>query len=168
LPEKIARGEFREDLYFRLAEIVVDIPPLRSRVGDAVSLAHVFVERFRAEYGRGLATLSPDALDAIERHSWPGNVRELENCMRRAVIMSEGERITAADLGLARDQAHTPPPTLRAVREHAEREAVLKALARGNGNILQSAAQLGISRPTLYDLMHRFGLRDPAEKRTSS
>ena len=167
LTEKIRRGEFREDLYFRLAEIVVNIPPLRDRVGDAATLAHLFVERFRAEFARSGLTLSPEAVCAIERHPWPGNVRELENCIRRAVIMSEANRITPADLGLAMTPPADDALTLRTVRENAERDAVLRVLARENGNVVQTAAQLGISRPTLYDLMHRFGLRGSPEKRTT-
>ena len=168
LTDKIAAGQFRQDLYFRLAEVVVDIPPLRDRVGDAVALAHYFLERFRAEYNRGLITFSPDALDAIEQHRWPGNVRELENCIRRAVIMSDTDRLNALELGLITTAIDADHLTLRAVRDNAEREAVLRVLARENGNVLQSAAQLGISRPTLYDLMNRFGLREPTEKRTTT
>ena len=168
LNDKIAAGQFRQDLYFRLAEVVVDIPPLRDRVGDAVALAHYFLERFRAECNRGLITFSPDALDAIEQHRWPGNVRELENCIRRAVIMSDTDRLNGADLGLITTAIDADQLTLRTVRDNAERDAVLRVLARENGNVLQSAAQLGISRPTLYDLMNRFGLREPTEKRTST
>jgi len=164
LTDKIAGGQFRQDLYFRLAEVVVDIPPLRDRVGDAVTLAHHFIDRFRNEYGRGHISLSSEALDAIEQHRWPGNVRELENCIRRAVIMSDETRLCAADLGLVA-RAVEADLSLRAVRDKAERDAVLRALARENGNLVQSAVQLGISRPTLYDLMNRFGLREPTDKR---
>ena len=96
----IKEGRFREDLYYRLAEIVVDIPPLRERQGDAALLAHAFVQRFAAEQRRRSMTLRSDAVAAIEAHPWPGNVRELENCIRRAVIMADGNQITAADLGL--------------------------------------------------------------------
>jgi two-component system NtrC family response regulator len=141
-------------LYYRLAEIVVDIPPLRARHGDAALLAHAFVQRFAAEQRRRSMTLRHDAIAAVDAHEWPGNVRELENCIRRAVIMADGNQITAADLGLAtggdEDLAFL---NLRAVRDEAEK------LARTNGNIVKAAEILGVSRPTLYDIMHKFGLK---------
>lgn len=156
----IREGRFREDLYYRLAEIVVDIPPLRKRIGDAALLAHAFVRRFAVEQNRGQLTLTEDAVQAIEAHPWPGNVRELENCLKRAVIMAEGPLITAADLGLT--PADEPPASLdlRLIREEAERRAILAALARSNNNVVRAAELLGISRPTLYDLMHKLGLKD--------
>jgi two-component system NtrC family response regulator len=156
----IAEGRFREDLYYRLAEIVVNIPPIRTRHGDAALLAHALVQRFAAEQRRGSMTLRPDALAAIEAHLWPGNVRELENCVRRAVIMADANQISAADLGLeAPDGDDLAPLNLRQVRDDAERTAVVKVLGRVNGNIVKAADILGVSRPTLYDLMHRFGLK---------
>jgi two-component system, NtrC family, response regulator len=165
LKARIAEGQFREDLYYRLAEIVVDIPPLRAREGDANLLAHAFVQRFARDNGRGSMQLADDALDAIAAHRWPGNVRELENCLKRAVIMADGNRITAADLGLG--MAATAEPdlahlNLRQVRDEAERHAVVRVLARTNGNIARAAEVLGISRPSLYDLMNRFGLKKEA------
>lgn len=156
----IGEGRFREDLYYRLAEIVVDIPPIRARQGDAALLAHAFVQQFVAEQRRGSMTLRADAVAAIEAHAWPGNVRELENCIRRAVIMADANQIGAADLGL-----HVPegdditPLNLRQVRDEAERAAVVRVLGRVNGNIVKASDILGVSRPTLYDLMHRFGLK---------
>jgi len=156
----ITEGRFREDLYYRLAEIVVNIPPIRARHGDAALLAHALVQRFAAEQRRGSMTLRPDALAAIEAHPWPGNVRELENCVRRAVIMADANQISAADLGLeAPDGDDLAPLNLRQVRDDAERTAVVKVLGRVNGNIVKAADILGVSRPTLYDLMHRFGLK---------
>ncbi|HEX2829521.1 MAG TPA: PEP-CTERM-box response regulator transcription factor [Burkholderiales bacterium] len=156
----IADGRFREDLYYRLAEIVVSIPPLRSRSGDAALLAHALVRRFAEDYKRGGLALSDDALNAIAAHAWPGNVRELENCVKRAVIMSEGRQITAADLGFDEQRESTETTlSLRDVRDAAERSAVISVLSRVNGNIAKAAEVLGVSRPTLYDLMHRFGLR---------
>lgn len=162
LKSLIADGRFREDLFYRLAEIVVTIPPLRQRQGDAVMLAHAFVRRFAQEQRRGAMSLSDDAVRAIEQHAWPGNVRELLNAVKRATIMCEGERLTPDDLGL-------PSPTdnagersdldLRTVREAAERQAILAALARTNDNIVKAAEMLGISRPTLYDLMRRLAIR---------
>ena len=154
----IREGRFREDLYYRLAEIVVEIPPLRNRIGDAALLAHAFVRRFGAEQKRSL-TLGEDALSSIAAHSWPGNVRELENCIKRAVIMADGNVLTAADLGLASHAEEEINLDLRAIREEAERKAILTALSRSNGNVVRTAELLGISRPTLYDLMHKFGLK---------
>jgi two-component system NtrC family response regulator len=156
----IADGRFREDLFYRLAEIVVTIPPLRARQGDAALLAHAFVQRFAAEQHRSSMALRPDAVAAIEAHPWPGNVRELENCLKRAVIMADGNQIGAADLGLATaaDEALTTL-NLRQVRDEAERRAVITVLGRVNGNIVKAAEILGVSRPTLYDLMHRLGLK---------
>ena len=158
LRERIAEGAFREDLFYRLAEMVVSIPPLRERAGDASLIAHAFVQRFAQANGRERLALRDDALDAIEHHRWPGNVRELENAIKRAAIMAEGSAITAEDLGL---QAPDDPAllNLRQVREDAEKQAVLKAMARCDGNIAKAAELLGISRPTLYDLLNRFGLR---------
>ncbi|GIX29485.1 MAG: hypothetical protein KatS3mg123_3366 [Burkholderiales bacterium] len=155
----IARGEFREDLYFRLAEIVVEVPPLRSRKGDASLLAHAFVRKFAEELRRGGLTILPEAIDAIEAYSWPGNVRELENCVKRAVIMADASALRAADFGLARAEESEDMFNLRQVRERAERDAVVRVLGRVNGNLSKAAQLLGVSRPTLYDLMHRFGLR---------
>jgi two-component system NtrC family response regulator len=155
----ISQGRFREDLYYRLAEIVVSIPPLRSRVGDAALLAHAFVRHFADEEKRGTLTLLPDALAAVEAHPWPGNVRELQNCAKRAVIMAEGNVLRAADFGLAAP-ASEETRTLRDVRDEAERDAVVRVLSRVNGNLSRAAEMLGISRPTLYDLLNRFGLKE--------
>jgi two-component system NtrC family response regulator len=159
LKELISHGKFREDLYYRLAEIVVEIPPLRARSGDAALLAHVFVRKFAVENRRGTMTLQPDAIDAIDGHSWPGNVRELENVIKRAVIMADGSSIGAADIGLSAQDENENALNLRQLRERAEMNAVLRALARVNGNLSRAADLLGVSRPTLYDLMHRFGLK---------
>ncbi|MBN9426431.1 MAG: PEP-CTERM-box response regulator transcription factor [Burkholderiales bacterium] len=158
LRELIAQGSFREDLFYRLSEMVITIPPLRERAGDAALLAHAFVQRFAKQNNRDRLTLREDALNAIERHPWPGNVRELENCIKRAVIMADGSAITAEDLGLDVSE-ETPDFNLRQVREEAEKQAVLKVMARVDGNIARAADLLGISRPTLYDLLNRFGLR---------
>src|SRR5690606_14852643 len=137
LQNQIAEGLFREDLYYRLAEIVIEIPPLCERDGDAVLLAHAFVQRFARENARGTMVLGEDAVAAIEAHPWKGNVRELENCLKRAVIMADGNRITTADLGLAAADEESEYLNLRQVREEAERRAVLRALARTNGNIVK-------------------------------
>jgi two-component system NtrC family response regulator len=155
--DQIATGRFREDLYYRLAEIVVQIPPLRARPGDAALLAHAFVRRIADEQRRGTVALLPDAIAAIEAHAWPGNVRELENVIKRAVIIVDSNTIGAADLGLG--DAEQQSLNLREVRERAERDALVRALGRVNGNLTRAAEMLGVSRPTLYDLMHRFGLK---------
>ena len=160
LTQCVKEGRFREDLYYRLAEIVVEIPPLRARVGDAALLAHAFVRRFGQEHRRNL-TLADDALRAIEAHPWPGNIRELENCIKRATIMADGYQITADDVGLmgAASDDMDRSLDLRVTREAAEQRAVLAALARADGTIAKAADLLGVSRPTLYDLMHRLGLK---------
>jgi two-component system NtrC family response regulator len=158
----ITEGRFREDLYYRLAEIVVDIPPLRERRGDAMLLAQHFLRRFAHEQRRASLSFGEEALRAIEAHAWPGNVRELINAVKRAAIMAEGPRVTPADLGLPADPsagAADAPPDLRSAREEAERQAVVTALARSNGNIVKASEMLGVSRPTLYDLMHRLAIR---------
>ena len=161
LKDLTAAGKFREDLYYRLAEIVLEVPPLRARNGDAALLAHGFVHRFGSEMKRGSMTLLPDAVAAIEAHAWPGNVRELENVIRRAVIMTDGLGISSADIGVSSElqEQATAQLNLRQVREEAEKHAVLRALGRVNGNLSKAADLLGVSRPTLYELMHRFGLK---------
>ncbi len=159
LRERIAAGSFREDLFYRLAEIVVTVPPLRDRAGDAVLLAHHFVRRFADEQKRARLSISDDALAAIERHRWRGNVRELENVLKRAVILADSQVIKACDLGLEGASAEDSPLNLREARDSAERREVVRALARANGNLSKAADLLGISRPTLYDLLNRFGLR---------
>ena len=154
----IAQGRFREDLYYRLAEIVVSIPPLRERKGDAALLARAFVRQYTEEQKRPSLTLLAEALAAIEAHAWPGNVRELQNCAKRAVIMAEGNVLRAADFGLA--PQNDEPRTLKDVRDEAERDAVVRVLSLVNGNLTRAAELLGISRPTLYDLLNRLGLKE--------
>lgn len=159
LKSHIKEGRFREDLFYRLAEIIVDIPPLRSRDGDAALLAHAFVHRFANEHKRGGMILTEDAVRAIEAHNWPGNVRELENAVKRAVIMADGNQITREDIGLDHLEGTANFIDLRLVREEAERRAVATAVSRADGNMVRASEILGISRPTLYDLMHRLGLK---------
>jgi two-component system NtrC family response regulator len=160
----IREGRFREDLFYRLAEIVVTIPPLRERQGDAVLLAHAFLRRFAQEQRRGSLAFSEDAVKAIEAHPWPGNVRELLNVVKRATIMAEGQRVSADDIGLpvpdATDGAEDADDlNLRKAREAAERQTIVTALARSNGNIVKASEILGVSRPTLYDLMARLAIK---------
>jgi len=158
LQQLIKQDRFREDLYYRLAEIVLSIPALRDRKGDASLLAYALVRRFAEEQKRGSMVLLPEAIDAIEAHPWPGNVRELENCVKRAVIMTDSQTLRATDFNLEPPQQEQLF-NLRHVREEAEKAAVIKVLARVNGNMSKAAELLGISRPTLYDLVERFGLR---------
>ncbi|HWW69873.1 MAG TPA: PEP-CTERM-box response regulator transcription factor [Duganella sp.] len=152
-------GRFREDLFYRLSEIVLTIPPLRERVGDSALLAHHFKNKFCASESRAVLNFSPEALAAIESYGWPGNVREMENCIRRAVIMADGPQITAADLGLPDGAAEEESVNLRQARDAAEYKVMVKALARVDGNIVKAAELLGVSRPTLYDLMNHHGLK---------
>jgi two-component system NtrC family response regulator len=154
-----ADGRFREDLYYRLAEIVVKIPSLAERSGDAVLLARHFVNRFGRELNAGVQTLTQDAVDAIDAYPWPGNVRELENRIKRAVIMAEGKSVTAADLDLPSAAPEEPVAiNLRAAREVADRKAIRQAMSRTDNNISGAAKLLGISRPTLYDLLKQYRL----------
>ncbi|HEY0628998.1 MAG TPA: PEP-CTERM-box response regulator transcription factor [Sphingomicrobium sp.] len=162
LDAMIAGGRFRDDLYYRLAEIVVKIPSLAERAGDAVLLARNFVARFAREMNPKVQGLSADATGAIDDYSWPGNVRELENRIKRAVIMADGKQVTAADLDLpgAKDAEAEPLPiNLRAAREQIDRRVIRQALTRTENNISGAAKLLGISRPTLYDLMKQYRLQ---------
>lgn len=154
----VADGRFREDLYYRLAEIVVRIPALAERTGDAALLAQHFVARYAPKLNPQVAGLTGDARAACEAWRWPGNVRELENRVKRAVIMAEGKRITAADLDLGAAAAGEPLE-LRQVREAADRRAIAKALAQADGNISGASRLLGVSRPTLYDLLKTYDLQ---------
>ncbi len=157
----IADGRFREDLYYRLAEIVIRIPSLAERPGDAGLIARHFATKFAANMNPSVKGLAPDALTAIDRWGWPGNVRELENRMKRAVIMADGRLITAQDLDLPgpHDNDDADAINLRAVREVADRRAIRRAIARTDGNISNAAKLLGVSRPTLYDLLKQYGLQ---------
>jgi two-component system NtrC family response regulator len=159
LQDMIREGRFREDLYYRLTEITVAIPPLRERHGDAILLAQAFLERHAQEQNRNLKGFTPDALKVLDSHGWPGNVREMENLIKRAVIMADGPMVNAEDLGLNPKTAREEPLNLRQVRDDAERQAVIRAMSRTGDNVAQAAELLGISRPTLYDLMSKLGLK---------
>ncbi|MEQ1508955.1 MAG: PEP-CTERM-box response regulator transcription factor [Sphingopyxis sp.] len=158
LKAMVDAGNFREDLYYRLAEIVVPIPSLAERPGDAVLLARHFLKLFLRQNGSASRDLSPEAVAAIENWGWPGNVRELENRLKRAAIMAEGKAVTADDLDLtAPDADGEAPLNLRVVRDAAEHRAIMRALAQSESNISATARLLGVSRPTLYDLMKHHG-----------
>ena len=154
LKQGIAQSKFREDLYFRLAVVVIDLPPLRQRGEDVLLMAKEFLRRYTVETGKVGLTFTPDTLASILRHGWPGNVRELQNRIHRAVIMADGKRIGRADMELT-DQPNSRGATLREAREHLEREIIQQALKRNSGKISPTAIELGVSRPTLYELIEK-------------
>ena len=158
LDRMMAEGGFREDLFYRLNEVTVRIPALRERPADAVVLASFFLSRFAAEYGRASRGLAGSALAAIREYSWPGNVRELENRVKRAVVMTDGPLVSAADLDLPHAEDDAKSLDIRAARARAEREVVQLALTQTGSNLSKAAKLLGISRPTLYDLMQQHQL----------
>ncbi len=154
----IQQGKFREDLYYRISEIGINIPPLREREGDIVLLARIFLEKFSQQNKKDLRGFSEGALGALQKHTWMGNVRELENRIKRAVVMADGNLITTEDLELPNAEHSTSPFNLRQVRDEAERSALQHALNLYSGNISQASEALGISRPTLYDLLNKHGI----------
>ena len=155
LRAKIESGDFREDLFYRISEIPLEIPPLREREGDVIVLARFFFDKFNNEHGRKLRGFTKDALSAMEAYSWPGNVRELQHRIKRAVIMTDGKQISSADLELDKAATETMNFNLRDIREKVERQAILRALSHVNGKVAPAAELLGVSRPTLYDLMKK-------------
>jgi two-component system, NtrC family, response regulator len=154
LKKGMAAGTFREDLYYRLAVVQLVLPPLRDRDGDVRLLAQFFLQRFGSQANKSGLAFDQEALRALDRHSWPGNVRQLENCIRRAVIMCEGKRLTVRDLELAPAEQNTTA-SLKDARENLERDMIQNALRKHAGKIAPAAAELGVSRPTLYDLMEK-------------
>ena len=160
LKELIDNGKFREDLYFRLAVVTIRLLPLRERGEDIVFLAREFLQKYANQSGQTKMVFTPDALRAMSCYSWPGNVRELQNRVKRGVIMASGSRVSAKDLELERERGvvSSAATTLRQAREHVEREMVKQALKKNSGKITSAAAELGISRPTLYELMEKLGI----------
>jgi two-component system NtrC family response regulator len=146
-------------LYYRLAVVVLKLPALRERGGDKLMLAQAFLQKFGKELGKESIKFNRETLRAIEQHSWPGNVRELENRIKRGVIMAEGALITKADLELEEVATDLPGKTLKEAREEVERVLILEALQRHKGKISPAAADLGISRPTFYELMDKLGVK---------
>ena len=158
LKEAVQSGKFREDLYFRLAVLVVTLPPLRERGDDVGLVAREFLRRYGAQHGRPGLTFAHDAVRAMNAHAWPGNIRELQNRVQRSAIMADGKRVTAADLELPAAEMAPAAQTLKEARESLERELVEDALRRHGGKITSAAQELGISRPTLYELMEKLGV----------
>ncbi|NMP30546.1 PEP-CTERM-box response regulator transcription factor [Thalassotalea sp. M1531] len=160
LQEMVANKEFREDLYYRISEITIDIPPLREREEDVLILAQFFLQQYGKEYKSNVKGFSDDAVKALKQHKWPGNIRELQNKVKSSVIMAASQHVTAIDLGLlnSNDEDYELSLNLRTVREQAETRAIQKAYALTEGNMSKAAALLGITRPTLYSLIEKYGL----------
>jgi two-component system NtrC family response regulator len=159
LQQMVSEGSFREDLFYRISEIVVDIPPLRERHGDKVLLARHLLSQFAKEHNPRVAALGSDAAEAIEAYAWPGNIREMQNRIKRAVIMADNKHLSREDLGLPLNADASPIAlNLREVRQAAESSAIVRALSLTDGNLSNAAKLLGVTRPTLYDLMGRYGM----------
>lgn len=168
ITKAMEEGKFREDLYYRIGVVTIDLPPLRSRGDDILLLANLFLRKFSSECNKKVRGYSPEAEQCIASYSWPGNVRELENKVQRAVLMVTGHQIESDDLGFATMPPPPPPPpaatdlqelgTLKDAREALEREMILSAIRTQGGNIAKAADILGVSRPTLYDLMKKHGI----------
>ncbi len=165
MAKAIKEGSFREDLYYRISVITINVPPLRDRDGDIMLLSNLFLKRFGGEFQKQARSFSPSSVEQLESYGWPGNVRELENKIQRAVIMSESARIEPHDLEfeerpVRRRSAYSEGMTLKKARAEVEREMVLSALERHRDNIAKAAIDLGISRPTIYELIKKHGLQN--------
>jgi len=158
LEEAMRNSAFRDDLFYRISVINISLPPLRERSADIVLLAKTFLDRYANESKKKIKGFSSQVIEALERYPWPGNVRELENRIKRAVIMSEGKKITLEDLEMQSVAGVKENILLKDAREHLEKELILKAIARNENNLTKAASDLGISRPTLYDLMQKLGI----------
>jgi two-component system NtrC family response regulator len=162
LDREMKEQRFREDLFYRLAVVRLALPPLRERGEDTTVLAKILLERFAAENKKNISGFASDALEALKTHDWPGNVRELENRVKRAIIMAEGRKLTAGDLELGSAPGDRfRSATLKEAREELERDLIRKTLRKHNGNMTRTAAELQVSRPTLYELMDKLGIRKP-------
>jgi len=162
LDQLIGNGGFRDDLFYRISEVIIRVPPLRDRQGDSLLLAQLLLQQLSSRLGKPTRGLAPDAIRAIQAHRWPGNVRELENRIKGAVIMAEGAVVTASDLGLEDPGDEPEYLNLRVARQRAEAQAVRQSLAVAQGNLSRAAELLGVTRPTLYDLLGKHGI-DPAQ-----
>ena len=163
LDQLIKSGEFREDLFYRISEIVIEIPALRDREGDKALLAQTFLDNFSQQHGRSFRGFTDSARAEIDAYEWPGNVRELENRIKRAVVLAEGKQILATDLGFVEGEDHLPLLNLRDARERVEREVIQRALSIYNNNVTHTAEALGISRPSLYSLIKKLDMPDPGK-----
>ncbi len=163
LDQMIKDGEFREDLFFRISEIIIEIPPLRDREGDKILLAQTFLDNFSEKNGRSFRGFSESARVELDAYKWPGNVRELENRIKRAVVLAEGKQIMATDLGFIGDENHPQSLNLRDAREQVEREIIQRALSIYNNNVTHTAEALGISRPSLYSMIKKLNMPEPGK-----
>ena len=159
LKDLISKGLFREDLYYRISEMVLDVPMLKEREGDILLLAKSFLNQWTKEYSSSAKYFSAEAMAAMEAFDWPGNVRELESRVKRGVIMADGSQVTAEGLNLASSDDKPKPLSLKVVREAAENAAVARAMGQNNGNVSEAANALGVSRPTLYKVLERMGIK---------
>lgn len=159
LQDLISKGLFREDLYYRISEIVLEIPSLNEREGDTTLLAKSFLNQWSKEYNSSAKRFSTEAIAAMAAYDWPGNVRELESRVKRGVIMADGNQISSEDLELARSEKEAMPQSLKVMREKAEYTSVLRAMSYANQNVTEAANVLGITRPTLYKLLERMGIQ---------
>jgi two-component system NtrC family response regulator len=150
--------KFREDLYYRLGVVTISLPPLREREGDILLLATVLLQKYSNENEKKISGFTPQAIQAIESYTWPGNIRELENRIKRAVIMAEGQKMTPADLEFQSPYEIYKGKGLKEAREALEKDFIQRALSRHKGSITHAASELGISRPTLYELMEKLGI----------
>ena len=162
LGESIKEGSFREDLFFRISEIVIEVPPLRARDSDKLLLAQTFLDKFSEKNGRSFRGFTDKARSEIDAYTWPGNVRELENKVKRGVILAEENRISATDLGFDED-TEQKSLSLRGAREQAEREVIQRALDIHDNNVTHAADAMGISRPSLYNLVKKLGMPEPGK-----
>jgi two-component system NtrC family response regulator len=158
LKQSVQEGRFREDLYYRLGVVTISLPPLREREGDGLLLATTLLQRYANENKRKITGFAPQAIRAIEAYHWPGNIRELENRIKRAVIMAEGSKLTPQDLELVSPYAKYEGGSLKEAREGLEKDLIERALAKNKGNMTKAAEELGVSRPTLYELMEKLGM----------
>jgi two-component system NtrC family response regulator len=159
LQAMIKEGRFREDLYYRINEATIRVPALRERPADVVVLARWFLQHFAQQLTRPIKGFTQKALESIEQYAWPGNVRELENRVKRAVIMAEGAQVTEQDLEMHDQLTEQEPFNLRQVRESAEYHAIIRALNYAENNVSRAAEMLGVTRPTLYNLMHKYDIK---------
>ena len=160
LQEMINESQFREDLFYRVSEIVINIPPLRDRTGDSILLATTLLNKYVKQQGAKIKGFSKEALAAIENHNWPGNVRELDNKVKRAVIMADDSYITPEELDLDESGEEHAPINLKQARDNAEKTTILRALNYTGGNVAKASSLLGVSRPTLYDIMSKHNIKN--------